>query len=223
MTNGPVAASSDVEVARILSVYIDDSTLTVDLEDGRTISIPIVWFPRLSYATRKERENWEIAGAGYGIYWPDLDEDIGVEGIVRGRKSGEGPTSFARWLAERKARESVEMAAPQLQLREESASYTTAEAAPNAEPRRLLGFSLTKYIEAALTLAEYERDEDGELIVAIVPGASGFFTQGENFEEARENLRDAIEQVIMTRLQLGWEIPAIPGVQLEETLVHAAA
>ena len=86
---------------KAVRVSISDDTVTVDLEDGRTISVPIVWYPRLAYATPQERSNCEIAGAGYGIHWPDLDEDIGVDGLLLGKKSLESPASFARWLAGR--------------------------------------------------------------------------------------------------------------------------
>lgn len=81
-------------------------------------------------------------------------------------------------------------------------------------------FSLSGYIEAALKLAEYERDEDGG-IVAVVPGASGFFAQGETHEEARANLAEVIEGHILLVLQLGWDIPLIPGVAIEEQDVPA--
>lgn len=87
--------------ARITDVRVDEKYLTVTLEDGRILSVPTDWYPRLSHGTQAERETWEIAGAGYGTYWPDLDEDISVEGLLLGRQSGEGPKSFARWLAER--------------------------------------------------------------------------------------------------------------------------
>ncbi|MBI4674849.1 MAG: type II toxin-antitoxin system HicB family antitoxin [Chloroflexi bacterium] len=76
-------------------------------------------------------------------------------------------------------------------------------------------FRLSEYVEAALKLAEYERDEDGG-VVAQVPNASGFFSQGDTFEEARENLRDAIEGVVILALQLGWQVPEIEGVTIEE-------
>lgn len=86
---------------KAVRVAVSDDTLTVDLEDGRTISVPIVWYPRLAYATPLERSNFEIAGAGYGIHWPDLDEDIGVDGLLLGKRSTESQASFARWLAGR--------------------------------------------------------------------------------------------------------------------------
>ena len=76
-------------------------------------------------------------------------------------------------------------------------------------------FSISRYVEAALTQAEYDRDENG-VVIANVPGASGFFAQGDNFEEARLNLRDVIEGNVLLALQLGLEIPVITGVTIEE-------
>jgi hypothetical protein len=69
---------------RVSNVALTDDRLIVDLADGRTISVLLAWFPRLLHATSKERDNWEVAGAGYGIYWPDVDEDLSVEGLLRG-------------------------------------------------------------------------------------------------------------------------------------------
>ena len=91
--------------ARAVHVSVTDDTLTVDLEDGRTIAVPIGWFPRLAYGTASERANVQIAGAGFGLHWPDLDEDIGVEGLLLGKKSMESPASFARWLERRRAQQ----------------------------------------------------------------------------------------------------------------------
>lgn len=93
--------SVTLTLVRITDVTVTDDTLAVDLEDGRTIAIPLGWYPRLAYGTPTERANFEISGAGYGIHWPDLDEDIGVEGILLGKKSTEGPASFERWLQRR--------------------------------------------------------------------------------------------------------------------------
>jgi Protein of unknown function (DUF2442) len=86
---------------RAVAVAVTDDTLTVDLEDGRSISIPIGWYPRLARATPAERAQWVISGAGHGIHWPELDEDIGVEGLLLGKKSTESPGSFERWLRAR--------------------------------------------------------------------------------------------------------------------------
>ena len=69
---------------RVLDVHFTDDTLSVSLRDGRTISVPLVWYPRLVSATPAQRKNWKIAGGGYGIYWPDIDEDLSTEGLLRG-------------------------------------------------------------------------------------------------------------------------------------------
>ncbi len=69
---------------RVLDVRCDDDSLIVDLMDGRTISVPLAWYPRLLHATSAQRAEWEKAGAGYGIHWPKLDEDLSTEGLLRG-------------------------------------------------------------------------------------------------------------------------------------------
>jgi hypothetical protein len=69
---------------RVKAVRIDRNLLTVDLMDGRTISVPLAWYPRLAGAPLKALRNWKLAGAGYGIHWPDLDEDLSTEGLLRG-------------------------------------------------------------------------------------------------------------------------------------------
>ncbi len=99
--SGTLSAVVTLTLPRIVSLSVTDDTLSVDLEDGRTISVPISWYPRLAYGTPEERAHFQISGAGYGIHWPDLDEDIGVEGLLLGKKSTEGPASFARWLQRR--------------------------------------------------------------------------------------------------------------------------
>ncbi len=100
--NGMNSVAVTLSPARVVSVEVTDDTLSVDLEDGRTISVPIGWYPRLAYSTPAERSNFQISGAGFGIHWPDLDEDIGVEGLLLGKRSTESPASFARWLQRRK-------------------------------------------------------------------------------------------------------------------------
>ena len=69
---------------KIVDVHIAEDTLSADLADGRTITVPLVWYPRLSHATAAERNNWKISGGGFGIHWPDLDEDLSSEGMLRG-------------------------------------------------------------------------------------------------------------------------------------------
>jgi hypothetical protein len=69
---------------RVKEVSVDDDRLAVELMDGREISVPLLWYPRLADATPAQRENWEVAGGGYGIHWPDIDEDLSTEGLLRG-------------------------------------------------------------------------------------------------------------------------------------------
>jgi len=83
------------------SVTITDDTLCVDLLDGRTISVPLGWYPRLLQGTVEERHKWTFVGKGYGIHWEDLDEDISIEGLILGKPSGESQASFKRWLESR--------------------------------------------------------------------------------------------------------------------------
>ena len=94
---------SDLFVPDASRIDVSDDTLTADLSDGRTIAVPIDWFPRLVHATQSERSNWRLVGGGEGIHWPDLDEDISVEGLLAGRKSGESRSSFKRWLEAKRA------------------------------------------------------------------------------------------------------------------------
>lgn len=99
-------SSLDVEIqeARAQSVKVSDEALKVDLVDGRTVIMPLVWFPRLWHSTREERNHFEIFGEGAYIHWPDLDEDLTVAGLLAGRRSGESPKSLKKWLAARKTR-----------------------------------------------------------------------------------------------------------------------
>ena len=69
---------------RITGVRVTDDSLTVDLLDGRTVTVPLAWYPRLLHATPEQRNNWELAGAGFGIHWPDIDEDLNVQGMLVG-------------------------------------------------------------------------------------------------------------------------------------------
>lgn len=69
---------------RVASVELTDDVLSVALMDGRTISVPLVWYPRLLNATAVQRNNWQVSGGGYGIHWPDVDEDLSTEGLLRG-------------------------------------------------------------------------------------------------------------------------------------------
>ncbi|WP_342657772.1 DUF2442 domain-containing protein [Sphingomonas sp. NY01] len=76
--------SARITDERVLDVRFDDASLIVDLMDGRTIAVPLAWYPRLLHASAEQRAHWEKAGAGYGIYWPDVDEDLSTDGLLRG-------------------------------------------------------------------------------------------------------------------------------------------
>ena len=105
--NGTLSATLPIATVRITRVDVTDDMLSVDLEDGRTIAVPIGWYPRVAYGTPSERANFQVSGAGHGIHWPDLDEDIGVDGLLLGKRSYESQASFGRWLQRRKARTGV--------------------------------------------------------------------------------------------------------------------
>ena len=90
--------------ARAQNVTITDDTLSVDLTDGRTIAVPLAWFPRLQQAQPEERQNWRPIGAGEGLHWPDLDADISVGNLLAGQPSGESQSSLRRWLDARATR-----------------------------------------------------------------------------------------------------------------------
>lgn len=100
--NGTLSVVVTLNLPRAVHVSVTEDTLSVDLEDGRSVSVPIGWYPRLAHGTSAERANVQIAGAGLGFHWPDLDEDIGIEGILLGKQSNESSQSFERWLQARK-------------------------------------------------------------------------------------------------------------------------
>ena len=91
----------NVSVPAAENVTVTGDTLTVELSDGRTTQAPVAWYPRLAHGTPRERANWRLLGGGQGIHWPDLDEDISVEGLLAGRASGESQRSLNRWLESR--------------------------------------------------------------------------------------------------------------------------
>jgi hypothetical protein len=91
-------SGTELREAFARNARIGDDSLAVDLADGRTITVPLAWFPRLAHGTPAERDNWHLIGGGEGIHWPDLDEDISVESLLAGRRSGETQESLRRWL-----------------------------------------------------------------------------------------------------------------------------
>lgn len=93
--------STLVAEVRAQKLEITEDNLVVDLSDGRSITVPLGWYPRLQHGTSEERNNWRWIGDREGIHWPDLDEDISVENLILGQPSGESQDSFRRWLEKR--------------------------------------------------------------------------------------------------------------------------
>jgi hypothetical protein len=91
----------DAESILAQSVSLTDDFLIVELTDGRSLSVPLAWYPRLQHGTPEERNRWRLIGCGDGIHWPELDEDISISGLVAGRPSGESSVSLERWLKAR--------------------------------------------------------------------------------------------------------------------------
>jgi hypothetical protein len=96
-------SSSTIETSKVLArgVTVTDDALMVELSDGRTIAVPLAWYPRLAHGTTKEQSSWRLIAGARGIHWPELDEDISVDNHLLGQPSGESQSSFQRWLAKR--------------------------------------------------------------------------------------------------------------------------
>jgi hypothetical protein len=92
---------AELQVPNAQQVSVISDTLRMDLSDGRSVSVPLAWFPRLLHATPEEHKNWRLLGGGQGVHWEELDDDISVEGMLVGRSSGEARSSFRRWLEKR--------------------------------------------------------------------------------------------------------------------------
>ncbi len=93
--------ATEIRTTVARSISVTEDSLIVDLDDGRTISVPLAWFPRLLNGSDEERKDFRLIGKGEGIHWPQLDEDISVEGLIFGRPSGESQRSLKRWLEDR--------------------------------------------------------------------------------------------------------------------------
>ena len=97
------SSAPELRPALAQGVRVSGDALTVDLVDGRMVSVPLAWYPRLAHATPAERDDWRLIGRGEGIHWPRLDEDVSVEGLLAGRRSAESQASLQRWLQGREA------------------------------------------------------------------------------------------------------------------------
>jgi uncharacterized protein DUF2442 len=93
---------AEARVPSAVRARILEEAVIIDLSDGRTVTAPLAWYPRLLHGNARERRNWRLIGGGGGIHWPDLDEDLNVEGILAGRPSAESQASFKKWLAGRR-------------------------------------------------------------------------------------------------------------------------
>jgi len=91
----------DSSALKATAIRVTDDALIMDLADGRSVSAPLVWYPRLTHGSPSERNNYRLIGDGEGVHWPELDEDISVEGVLAGRASGESQQSFQNWLESR--------------------------------------------------------------------------------------------------------------------------
>src|SRR5437016_5392335 len=105
-------SKTEPEEPRALHVSVTDDEITIDLIDGRTVVVPLAWYPRLLHGTQRERTRCRLIGRGAGIHWPDLDEDISVEGLLAGRPSGESQRSLRRWLEARESARPKRMQPP---------------------------------------------------------------------------------------------------------------
>ena len=99
--HGMTSSTVDTQHVRVTAVVVADDLLTVELSDGRTISAPLSWYPRLCHGSPDERSEWRLVGGGRGIHWPRLDEDISVENLTFGKPSAESQASLKRWLVSR--------------------------------------------------------------------------------------------------------------------------
>jgi hypothetical protein len=97
-------SATEIEEARAQEVRVGADSLVVELVDGRTLTVPLAWFPRLWYGSEEERARFEILGDGRYVHWPDLDEDLTIAGMLAGRRSGESADSLKRWLASREGK-----------------------------------------------------------------------------------------------------------------------
>lgn len=97
-------SANEISLPTAEDVKVTRDALRVDLSDGRTISVPLTWYPRLLHGTSDERKNWCLIGKGQGIHWEDLDEDVSVDGLLSGHASGESQSSLKKWLERRSSR-----------------------------------------------------------------------------------------------------------------------
>lgn len=97
-----IFSQTEIAIPNALRVDVSADALAVELQDGRTLTAPLGWYPRLAHASPEERLHWRLIGSGTGIHWDDIDEDVSVEGLLLGKRSGESQQSLDRWLTSRR-------------------------------------------------------------------------------------------------------------------------
>jgi len=137
----------EIGVPNVESVTVTKDTLRVDLSDGRTISVPLSWFPRLVHATLAERSNWRLIGKGHGVHWPDIDEDISVGGLLAGRASGESQASFQKWLDQRSSRPTNRCSGRRKRYREDRQGLIKLKVKPDQAQKILRMVDHRKYLD----------------------------------------------------------------------------
>lgn len=95
------SSTVDAQSATATNIVLDDATVSFELADGRVVSAPLAWYPRLLHGTPAERNNWRLIAGGRGIHWPALEEDISVDNLLNGQPSGESQASLKKWLSQR--------------------------------------------------------------------------------------------------------------------------
>jgi hypothetical protein len=169
---GPGMTSLVLETVPIaVDLSISEDAFTVHLADGRRLAVPLAWYPRLVQGSVTERRNWKLLGEGYAIEWPDLDEHIGVEGLIAGRRSGESQQSLDRWLASRVPAAASESARAEGQTTIRIPTYRTAPLQEYSLRHRDLAATIFGYVEGAEPRCV--RSERGSYSVDASTGHSG--------------------------------------------------
>lgn len=167
----------EIGVPNVESVTVTKDTLSVDLSDGRTISVPMSWFPRLVHATLAERSNWRLIGKGHGVHWPDIDEDISVGGLLAGRASGESQASLQKWLDQRSYRQEI------IKIR----------VAPDEAQKILRMVDHGKYLDALES--HWKVFEDGHPLAQSICWLFCWAKNGINSERAKQEARNVFNRL----------------------------
>jgi hypothetical protein len=116
---------TEISISPAVNASVTDNLLTVELADGRKISVPTAWYPRLAHGTPKERRQWTISYSGQGLHWEALDEDISIEGLIAGRPSNEHTAMIKKWMETRENIYEIKRPKKSLAVAEQPVKYTT--------------------------------------------------------------------------------------------------